>query len=150
VKTLLLTVVMLAAVFAAAFLRDDEATDRAFAEKLLSTSQVEPIPLSGPPAFRAGGRVALFFERQAMQGPIRGVVVVKDGMIQDIAVTSSREGHDHHALSADFLSSFRSLPAKPPLAVQAVSGATISSQALADAITERLKAWTAYSAAKTP
>jgi hypothetical protein len=145
VKNIVVTGVLLVIVFANAFFRRQADADVALAEKLLSSAEIERVSIPGPPTFRAGNRVALFFERRAMQGPIRGVVVVEDGRIADLMILRSREGINHDAFdSPEFLASFQGLPAKTPLTVQAISGASVSSQALVDAVSERLKQWAAH------
>ena len=109
--------------------------------------QLELSDAGDPPAFQAGSRAALFFERRGMQGLIRGVVVVEGDQVVDLLILQSREGLDHNALdSPGFRSSFRHRPAKPPLIVDAVSGATISSQAVTDAVNVRLAQWVKYTA----
>jgi hypothetical protein len=117
----------------------------------LAESLIGPAPridMPGPPAFGAAGApAALFFECRGEQGPIRGVLVVDGATIRDVIVLRAAEGTNRAALTrADhrgFAARFRGLSARPPVVVQAVSGATISSQAVIDAVNERLKAWRA-------
>jgi hypothetical protein len=148
VKTTLITAALMAAVFCMALRRPQSETDRGLAEDLLGSEDVQQVQLSDadePPAFQAGARAALFFERIGMQGLIRGVVVIEDDRVIDLLVLQSHEGLDHDALDApDFIASFHDLPAKPPLIVDAVSGATISSQAVTDAVNARLAQWVTY------
>ena len=148
VKTTLITAALMAAVFCMALRRPQSETDRELAENLLGSAEVQQVQLSDaddPPAFQAGSRAALFFERMGMQGLIRGVVVIEDDRVIDLLVLQSHEGLDHDALDApDFSASFHDLPAKPPLIVDAVSGATISSQAVTDAVNARLAQWVTY------
>jgi hypothetical protein len=124
--------------------------DRALAEKLLDVDQVEPVALTrpddagGPPAFRSGDRAVLFFDQVGVQGPIRGAIVIDADRITRLVLLRSSEGLDHTALSGGSIQeSFRGQTAKPPLIVEAVSGATISSQKLTDAVSARLKLWQA-------
>ncbi len=99
--------------------------------------------LLAPPAPRAtterDGRAELPFHGDGAQGPIEGVVIVEDGRIVEVEVTRSDEGVDRRALSADRLDGrFRGLPARAPLAADAISGATISSRRLIEAVERRL------------
>lgn len=98
----------------------------------------------------AAGRVTLPFEARGAQGPIAGVIVVDvaaDRLV-DVHVTRTDEGVDRRALAADRLGArFRGLPAAPPLAVDAVTGATISSARLIEAVEQRLAGWRAARAA---
>jgi hypothetical protein len=153
VKTKLLTAALLAVVFCLALRRPPIDADRELAEDLLESAELQQVQLSDaadPPAFQSGSRAALFFERMGMQGRIRGVVVVEDDRVVDLLILQSREGLDHDAFdSPDFRTSFRDRPAKPPLIVDAVSGATISSQAVTDAVNVRLAQWVTYTRQKT-
>ncbi len=152
-KLKLLTATLLVVVFCMALRRPQSETDRELAVNLLDSAVIQQLQLSDaadPPAFQAGSRAALFFERKGMQGLIRGVVVVEGDRVVDLLVLQSREGLDHDALdSSDFRTSFRDKPAKPPLIVDAVSGATISSQAVTDAVNVRLAQWVRYTQQET-
>lgn len=115
--------------------------DEALAESLVGPATRIEIP-PGPPAYRGVSATALFFERRGEQGPIRGVAVVEGETIRDVIVLHANEGTDRMALRrSGFAERFRGRPARPPVVVDAVSGATISSQAVIDAVNERLKAW---------
>ena len=138
----LLTAALLAVALCLALFVPVRDADRELAEELLGMEGVELIDMPGPPAFRAGGRTVLFFEQAGMQGPIRGAIVIDKNRITDLVLLQSSEGLDHAALSnGSVQESFRGQPAKPPLVVEAVSGATISSQKLTDAVSVRLKLW---------
>ena len=70
--------------------------------------------------------------------------MIEGGRITNLVLLRSSEGLDHAALgNGPFQESFRGQPAQPPLVIGAVSGATISSQRLTDAVSERLKQWQA-------
>lgn len=152
-NTKLLTVALLAIVFFVALRGPHGETDRELAEDLLESRNVQQVQLpdaADAPAFRAGSRAALFFERKGMQGLIRGAVVVEDDRVVDLLILQSREGLGKDVLdSPGFLALFRDRPAKPPLTVDAVSGATISSQALTDAVNARLAQWVAFTKQET-
>ncbi|MCK6554339.1 FMN-binding protein [Candidatus Binatia bacterium] len=115
---------------------------RRLAESLIGP--VEPVAVSGPPAFRAGSAAVLFFDVVGVQGPVRGAVVVDEGGIEQVLLVRGHEGVDRTALlRSDFLERFRGRAATPPLVVHTVTGATVSSQRVVDAVNERLQAWKA-------
>ncbi len=93
-------------------------------------------------AWTGEGVVVLPFDEPGAQGRIRGAVVVRAGEIDDVRLFAAREGVDRRALAAPtWLASFRGMKIDAPVAVDAISGATISSQALVDAIERRLRDW---------
>jgi hypothetical protein len=100
------------------------------------------IELDSGPAFRVGARWLIFFEQQGKVGPIRGAITIEDDHIQELHLFENREGVDHRAFSDPRLS--RSLidqPARAPVEIDVISGATISSQLLADAVNHSLEKW---------
>ena len=115
------------------------AMHRRLAEERLG--EVVPIDMPGLPAFQAGERAMLFFDHDGVEGPIRGAVVIAGDRITDVLIRESREGLDHRALSKGWLKLFRGAAARPPVVVDAISGATVSSRAVVDAVNERLKQW---------
>jgi len=142
VRATLLTIALLAGGLALDLLVPRPDPDEALAEKLLG--QVERIDLPGPAAFESADGALLFFERAGMEGPIRGAVRLERDLVAEVIVLRSREGIDRAALETkDFLAAFRGKPAQPPVVVEAVTGATISSQAVIDAVNERLRTWKA-------
>jgi hypothetical protein len=102
----------------------------------------ERIELATGPAFRAGPRWLLFFDKQGHVGPIRGAVLIADESIQALHLFEAHEGISRTAFSDPTLA--RSLvgqPARAPVEVDAITGATVSSQILTDAINESLIQW---------
>lgn len=84
-------------------------------------------------------RNELPFECEGAQGPIHGVIVVDGEAIEEVRILSSKEGLDRRALrDSAFLESFRGKPIAEPIAVDTISGATISSQAVIDIVNDRL------------
>jgi hypothetical protein len=115
--------------------------DRRTALNLLGADG-QRVELESGPAFRVGPRWLLFFDRQGKVGPIRGAIMIEDERIRDLHLFEAREGIDHGAFSD--LALARSLvdqPAKAPVEVDVISGATISSQLLTDAINSSLEQW---------
>ncbi len=134
-----------AVVLSFAFGRQDER--RALAERWIGPS-LQPVPLEGAPAFRSeDGRAVLFFEQTGEQGPICGAVVIGGEEIETVVITESIEGANRQALHGDggrFLQAFSGKKARAPVVVDAVSGATISSQFVINAVNARLQQWENY------
>ncbi|MEK7468682.1 MAG: FMN-binding protein [Planctomycetota bacterium] len=134
------TAVLLAAAAAVAFALRPADPDRALAERLIGPAA--RVPGGGPPAFHNGRKAVLFFERPGVQGLIRGAVVLEGDAVADVLVLTSTEGHDGRVLqSPGFLASFRGRPARPPVVVDSVTGASVSSRLLIDAVNDRLRWW---------
>lgn len=117
--------------------------ERQLAQRLLGADGLRTELGSGP-AFRVDGRWLLFFDRPGKVGPIRGAILIDDDRIRELLLFEAREGVDHGALSDPALA--RSLvdqPARAPVEVDVVSGATISSQLLVDAVNACLQEWRA-------
>ena len=111
------------------------------AQRLLGADG-QRVELESGPAFRVGARWLLFFDQQGKVGPIRGAILIEDDHIRDLLLFEEREGVHHSALSDPaFAGSLVSQPAKAPVEVDAISGATISSQLLIDAINRSLEQW---------
>lgn len=127
------------------FLAPAPDADRQVAQELLGSRSIAEVRIPGDPecsAYRVGPNAAVFFEQQGMQGLIRGVILVNGDRIVDLRILQSREGLTHDALELPgFAASLRGRRAKPPITVDAVSGATISSQAVADGINATLARW---------
>ncbi len=144
-KTCWFTAGLLLVVFVLAAVPNRTVSDRRLAQQLLNSTQIHRAEVDGPPIFYVGANAVLFFEREGMQGPIRGAIVIQDGDLDRVLILQSREGHDHRVLnSEDFLISLCHQPAKPPLFIDAISGATISSNAVSDAINAQLSKWVNY------
>lgn len=98
--------------------------------------------LVGQPAYRHGQAALLFFEERGFNQRFRGAILIEDGFIEDVLILESREGLDRRAFEDHaFLDSFRGLPATPPVIVDGIAGATISSRALQNTVNARLRAW---------
>lgn len=120
--------------------RPDE--HRMLAEEIVG--RADRVPLPGPPAFVAGERAVLFFDCEGLNGPIHGAVVVSGDRISDVLILRAREGLLRTALASPrFTASFREQPVAQPVVADAVSGATISCQAVTDAVNDRLSVWRA-------
>jgi len=114
---------------------------RQMAQDLLGADG-ERIDLESGPAFRAGPRWLLFFDKQGNVGPIRGAILIADENIQELHLFEAHEGISQTAFADPTLAhSLVGQPAKAPVEVDVITGATISSQILIDAINESLIQW---------
>ncbi len=114
--------------------------ERRRAERLLGSA--ERVPIEGAAAYRSGDRAALFFAVDGMQGPIHGAVVLSGDRIAEVVVWRSVEGLDRRLLrESDLLALYRGMRATPPLVPHAVTGASVSSRRVMEAVNDRLAAW---------
>ena len=117
--------------------------ERQLAQRLLGADG-QRIELDSGPAFRVGARWLLFFDRPGKVGPIRGAILVEDESIRELHLFEAHEGVDHSAFSDPTLAhSLIDQPARAPVEVAVISGATISSQLLIDAVDSCLEQWRA-------
>lgn len=114
--------------------------DGSFARSLIGQGQRQR--LAGQPAYRYGQGALLFFEADGFARPFRGALLLEDGFVEDLFILSAREGLDGEAFTDErLLAGYRGRPARSPLVVDALAGATISCRALQTAVNERLRAW---------
>lgn len=98
--------------------------------------------LGGQPVYRHGRALLMLFEERGFRDPFRGALLVENGFIEEVIVLKSREGLMRDALNdASLLDSYRGLPARAPVVVDTVTGATVSCRALQNAVNGRLRAW---------
>ena len=95
-----------------------------------STEPADPAPAGHLP-----------FEVRGLRGPIRGTVVLDGDRIAEVQVHQSREGTDRRALDDPAaVAGYVGQPARPPVLVDVVSGATLSCRRLLDAVNDGLAA----------
>lgn len=117
--------------------------ERQLAQQLLGADAVR-LELETGPAFQLQDRWLLFFEKRGKIGPIRGAVLIEDDRIRELILIEANEGVDRSAFSdGTIANSLIEQAARAPVAAQVVTGATISSQYLIDAINECLLEWRA-------
>lgn len=96
----------------------------------------------GPLAYRAGGRWLLMVEGPGKVGPIRAALLIERDQIRELILLASREGIDGEALDGPSVPrSLAGQPARAPLRVDGVSGATVSAQLLTDQVNHSLSRW---------
>jgi hypothetical protein len=102
------------------------------------------VELESGPAFQLGSKWLLFFNQPGKVGPIRGAVVIDDDQIKDLLIFEAYDGIERDAFAPWHIADFMDEQiARAPIEANAVSGATISSQLLMDAINRCLKEWRA-------
>ncbi|MEW5847419.1 MAG: FMN-binding protein [Myxococcota bacterium] len=139
-KDVLMTGALLSSALVVEWVVQPPEPERALAEQVLGP--VQRLPMPGAPAFQAGNAVMLFFDETGVQGPLRGAVVVDGGSIRSVIILDARDGPDRQVIQRSGLADrFRGLPARPPVVVDAISGASASSQKVIAAVNRRLKEW---------
>ncbi len=102
----------------------------------------EPITFPGAKAFQSSDKTAVIFTQEGFQGTIEGLFVLSNNEIEQLVILKSFEGLDNTVLSnAKFLQSFERNVMDLPLDIDAISGATISSQIVIDEMNRCLKEW---------
>ncbi len=104
--------------------------------------ECEAVRFQGAEAFQSSDKTAIVFECQGFQGPIEALFVITNNKVDKMVILKSNEGLDKSALtSPSFLKSFQQKVEDLPLDVDAVSGATISSQIVIDEMNQIIKEW---------
>lgn len=110
------------------------------AEKYIGTC--EAIKFSGADAFQSSNKTAIIFECKGFQGSIKALVVISSDEIEKIHILKSYEGLDKSVLeNSNFLKSFERDIQDIPFDVDAITGATISSQIVIDEMNLHIKEW---------
>ncbi len=142
-RAALLTTLLVGAAFALQ-LHLPHDPERVSCEHLLGAPVVR-VQLEDGQAFTAGQRAALPFAFAGRQGEIRGVVVVDRGRIEQVVVSRQREGSDLRAMARPrWLARFAGRRTDAPVAVDVVTGATLSSRLMVDAVNDRLRMWRSH------
>ncbi len=102
----------------------------------------ETVQFPGADAFQSSSKTAIIFKCGGFQGPIKTLFVLSNDKIEKLEILKSSEGLDKSTLNnPDFLKSFEQNVQDLPLDVDAVSGATISSQIVIDEMNRHIKEW---------
>jgi len=98
------------------------------------------IEFSGAEAFRSSDKTAVIIKAEGVQGPIEALFVLSNDSIELFEILRSNEGLNRSALNdPHFLRSFQQDLKDLPLKVDAVTGATISSQMIIDELNRIIK-----------
>lgn len=104
--------------------------------------ECKAVDFSGAEAFQSTNKTAILFKSKGFQGPIEALIVISGNEVEKLEIIKSNEGLDKLALdSHDFLMSFENNTMDLPLDVNAVTGATISSQIVIDELNKTIKEW---------
>lgn len=102
----------------------------------------ETIEFSGADAFQSDNKTAIIFTCKGFQGSIKALVLVSSDEIEKVHVLKSNEGLNKSVLeNLNFLKSFERNIHDLPLDVDAITGATISSQIVIDEMNRHIKEW---------
>lgn len=102
----------------------------------------EAVEFDGASAFQSSDKTAIVFESEGFQGPIQALFIITNEEIEKLAIVRSMDGMDRSILKdPEFLTSFEQNTKELPIQVDAISGATISSQIIIDDMNRHLKKW---------
>lgn len=100
------------------------------------------VAFSGADAFQSSNKTAIVFKCPGFQGPIRALFIISNHEIEKLLILKSNEGLNKSALTNfEFLSSFEQNVKNLPLNIDAITGATISSQIIIDEMNRHIKEW---------
>jgi len=119
---------------------DQKSAGQLIAEQYIG--ECKSVSFSKTTAFQSSNKTAIFFKFKGFQGPVEALLVITNKKIEKLVIIKSNEGLDKSALDdPNFLKSFEQNLLDKPIIVDAVSGATISSQLIIDKINKILKEW---------
>ena len=135
-----ITVVLILLAILLEWIVEQKNINHSIAEKYIG--QCVAIEFDGADAFQSASKTAILFKSKGFQGPIEALFIISDNEIEKLQILKSNEGLDKSALnSPKFLKSFELNVHDLPLDVDAVSGATISSQIIIDEMNRYIKEW---------
>ncbi len=135
-----ITVVLLLLAAIVEWVVDQKSPNHIIAEKHIG--ECEAIKFPEADAFQSSNKTAIIFKCKGAQGPIEGLFVISKNEIEKLQILKSNEGTDKLALTnAEFLKSFQKNVLDLPIDVDAVAGATISSQIIIDEMNKHVKEW---------
>ncbi len=139
----LATIITVILLFMAAIVEwglDQKDVNHSIAEKYIG--KCEAMEFSGADAFQSSDKAAVIMQIEGFQGPIEAMFILSNNEIEQLIILKSFEGLDNTALNNDkFLQSFERNVMDLPLDVDAISGATVSSQIVIDEMNRSLKEW---------
>ncbi len=112
---------------------DQKSPYQIIAEKHIGDCEAVEFP--GAEAFQSNDTTAIVFKREGFQGSIEALLVISNRKIEKLLILKSKEGLNKSVLNNDdFLQSFEQNIEDLPIEVDAVSGATVSSQIVIDEV----------------
>ncbi len=119
---------------------DGKSAHHLLAEKTIGPCNV--VSFSETKAYQGSDRTAIVIECAGAQGRIEGLLILSENEIEELVILRSREGLNRSALKdPEFQRSFQQNIDELPLEVDAVSGATVSSQIVIDEVNRCVKEW---------
>lgn len=135
-----ITIILLLVAALVEWVANQKNANHILAEKHIG--KCEAVQFPGADAFQSSNKTAIIFKSDGFQGPIEAMFVLSNNTIEKLVILKSNEGLDKSALNnPEFLKSFEQNAQDLPLDVDAVSGATISSQIVIDAMNRCIKEW---------
>ncbi len=119
---------------------DQKSAHQIIAEKHIG--ECEAVEFPGAEAFQSSDKTAIVFKSEGFQGPIEALFVISNNEIEKLVILKSNEGLNKSVLTnPNFLKSFEQNIENLPLDVDAISGATISSQIVIDDMNQIIEDW---------
>jgi Na+-translocating ferredoxin:NAD+ oxidoreductase RnfG subunit len=119
---------------------DQKTANQIIAEKYIG--ECGAVAFTGADAFQSSDQIAIIFKIPGFQGPIEAMIILSNNEIEKLLILKSNEGLDKSALdNRDFLESFEQKVKDLPLEVDAIAGATITSQIVIDEMNRIIKEW---------
>jgi len=135
-----ITIILLLIAALVEWVANQKNANHIIAEKHIGKCKAVQFP--GADAFHSFNKTAIIFECDGFHGPIEAMFVLSNNKIEKLVILNSSEGLDKSALNnPGFLKSFEQNVRDLPLDVDAVSGATISSQIVIDEMNRYIKEW---------
>ena len=136
----IITIILLLIVAIVEFGVDQKTPNHLIAEKHIG--KCEAIEFLKEEVFQSSNQTTIFFKCKGVQGPIEVLFIISNNEIEKLLILKSNEGIDKLALNnTEFLKAFQQNMLDLPIDVDAVSGATISSQIIIDEMNKHVKEW---------
>ena len=134
------TIVLLLLAILVEWVVDQKIPRHIIAEKYIG--KCKAIEFSGADAFQSDNKTAIIFSCEGFQGSIEALFVISNDKVEKLYFLKSNEGLDRSVLkNLDFLKSFERNINDVPFDVDAITGATVSSQIVIDEMNLRIKEW---------
>lgn len=136
----IITLVLILLAFFAELMVDQKTPHYIVAEKHIG--KCEAIEFSGADAFQSNNKTAIIFACEGFQGTIETLIVISNDEVEKIIILKSNEGLNKSGLDNHiFLKAFERNIDNLPFDIDAITGATISSQIIIDEMNLHLKEW---------
>jgi Na+-translocating ferredoxin:NAD+ oxidoreductase RnfG subunit len=134
------TIVLLLVAVLVEWLVEQKTQHHIIAEKYIGTCV--SVEFSGADAFQSTNKTAIIFKCEGFHGSIKALFIISGDKIEKLQLLKSNEGIDKSVLeNRHFLKSFQRNIEDLPMDVDAITGATISSQIVIDEMNRHIKEW---------